>query len=880
MQVMDKRNLNVTLEEILHNISAEGRSILEKRYRLEEEDLQTYGDSLTKEIKSLLKSSNNLLEDLKKPIKIGIMGEFSSGKTTLIGSLIGNVGSLPYSPEPSTGNITSILIQQVEKEDQTKLKSNIEYQSPEDSIEFFRFAYSTISKEDEKISDELKEVIMAETDQIDWKHLEVLCENIALKDITGDISSIIKELWLYAAAINKFGEMLHGKILPKKLSTLREGLSLKNYNEIEAIDSIKKSTLIDLPDKNSEQEWIEFIKLSFPLIKRVNIVAYVPRAIWDVSEFKGQLLIVDTPGLGSDKSGIRDSYLTGKAIEDVQTILIVTNCNSPGGDKAKEVYRLLREKHGDEKLKEYCLLAAGRFDALEVTDEEIVDIAEREELSENDILNELGPLNAVISSARKYVYKTERIVLFSAYNALKDYKNSPNVRIHSGLEKKINNFISMEMSDKILQGWRKLTEVETLQNSSLISRYLTDYVNDGGLQRLKETLTSHVSEHGYQTRINQLDSSIESIISIKNRIELLEKKSHTLNKLASQQENNKAEIVLGYLQALNTHYRTLLIDSIDDSELELTFQYKAKKVALREYVLKQCVDKVNDWDMWEKLFGKMKDGVVLQESSSLTKGPALLDIPDNDPLKLLERTTPNEADKELTPDRFPHRSSDLHQYFDKTLSDLENDLIKSISNAVNEYLARISDNGISKDPDDSKSIKSGLIELAPDVAKIEDYKRIELLIEPRKWYTRVNSMVVNSVKNKWEKETSTQKIIPLPTREEPFRNSPDFHCPWSPLSPMKYHKNHGFFILQLKVSCVKSIKRICESIMDKTDKDIKQNIKHVVSTLITPQLQELSNISTLKKAFNEDSTVEDDKLSLIADTNSLKKMIDKLQVYM
>src|SRR5262249_58661664 len=44
------------------------------------------------------------------PVKIGIVGEFNSGKSLLLGSLIGYADALPVSEVPTTGNVTALWI--------------------------------------------------------------------------------------------------------------------------------------------------------------------------------------------------------------------------------------------------------------------------------------------------------------------------------------------------------------------------------------------------------------------------------------------------------------------------------------------------------------------------------------------------------------------------------------------------------------------------------------------------------------------------------------------------------------------------------------------------------------------------------------------------
>src|SRR4051794_27749580 len=53
-------------------------------------------------------AARKVIERASAPVKIGVVGEFSSGKTLLLGSLIGYADGLPVSETPSTGNVTAL----------------------------------------------------------------------------------------------------------------------------------------------------------------------------------------------------------------------------------------------------------------------------------------------------------------------------------------------------------------------------------------------------------------------------------------------------------------------------------------------------------------------------------------------------------------------------------------------------------------------------------------------------------------------------------------------------------------------------------------------------------------------------------------------------
>jgi len=58
-----------------------------------------------------------------EPVKLGIVGEFSAGKTLLLGALIGFADGLPISEDPTTGNVTSVNLFMVEEAAATCLEN-------------------------------------------------------------------------------------------------------------------------------------------------------------------------------------------------------------------------------------------------------------------------------------------------------------------------------------------------------------------------------------------------------------------------------------------------------------------------------------------------------------------------------------------------------------------------------------------------------------------------------------------------------------------------------------------------------------------------------------------------------------------------------------
>ncbi len=59
-------------------------------------------------LEAIRKAAQVVETNAQAPVKIGVVGEFSAGKTLLLGSLIGYADALPVSELPTTGNMTTL----------------------------------------------------------------------------------------------------------------------------------------------------------------------------------------------------------------------------------------------------------------------------------------------------------------------------------------------------------------------------------------------------------------------------------------------------------------------------------------------------------------------------------------------------------------------------------------------------------------------------------------------------------------------------------------------------------------------------------------------------------------------------------------------------
>lgn len=70
--------------------------------------------SLDQAIANLKNAAQETVKKASSGVKIGILGEFGSGKTYLLSSLVDYANFLPISENPTTGNVTALHLKQQE----------------------------------------------------------------------------------------------------------------------------------------------------------------------------------------------------------------------------------------------------------------------------------------------------------------------------------------------------------------------------------------------------------------------------------------------------------------------------------------------------------------------------------------------------------------------------------------------------------------------------------------------------------------------------------------------------------------------------------------------------------------------------------------------
>src|SRR5262249_48610945 len=135
--------------------------------------------------------------------------------------------------------------------------------------------------------------------------------------------------------------------------------------------------------------------------------------------------LVDCPGLGADRSSLRDAYLCMRELKNIETIVIVVDASDPGADAPTRIYDLMHDAW-EGYIKDRILAVANKFDAL--FDKDATDLVAWRSLAgadggltESEVRARFGQtIEEIITSARNVVEqgRDDRISFVSALQGL------------------------------------------------------------------------------------------------------------------------------------------------------------------------------------------------------------------------------------------------------------------------------------------------------------------------------------------------------------------------------------------------------------------------------------------------------------------------------
>ena len=771
----------------------------------------------------LREAAQKTVELANSPVKIGVMGEFSSGKSLLLGSLIGYADALPVSENPTTGNVTAIHIKPQDDFATTQVNNyTVEYLSHEGINECLHFMLKEANRRATSAGVTTLQVAKIKT----GKDISIWCEEVWKSSNNLELRYLVRELVLFLRAYQAYGEALCGRFYQIDAITAREGLQLAEMPM--AIQSLKFEDLpaanIRLPNA-PQRLGTQLLQTSFPLIRRVDIDVKISREIWDVTGAE-EFVLLDFPGLGAANSGTRDTFLSLRELAQVQTILVLLNGKSPGSDRANKIFTMMQQQRPGQDLKDLILVGVGRFDQLPLESEGgereldllINNQSDSQPLQTNAVFQKLKVLKTIIDGAEAFTSQKDRIVLLSPLLGLAELaKRSGQVK--AGSEEFLANLDYpdyLERPKKLQQKWGDLSEnLLATDGRNQLGKQLGYFAQDGGISKLRELIQTHVANHG----LKQLyEDTRRAADGIRQQQEYLKEIIAEIHEQGIPTVDTPALLELRTaIESLDRTYRNFQKD-LGKEQLK-----DRRGIVVSDVIKDELTLKVLNWSQWTLLFNKVQNGTITLAEFKGAAG------------KLFDRG--NRVNTSI-----PTKSDDFYPAFEKTVKELENFASDRIRQAVVDLLSSLA-HQITLEREKLQTIllpeMEQEIESKFGLEEADLFYKLLLGSDPRQWKEAIIAEI-----NNYNQPIKPESIFPLARQDEKHSVGQIFD--WSPERNQNPSRsaNHQLFVLRLRDEITASASLHLVQYVSESNQQVNIEINGILDQII-PSLQNLAKKEAL-----------------------------------
>lgn len=549
----------------------------------------------------LIGLADEIVREIDAPLRIGFVGEFSAGKSLLLGLLVGQPDLLPVSSEPTTGNVTELrFLRAGSDQDRTGIRR----------AQVRMFSRTDLDRLDQCILAELGDAArQAHLPEADLTGFEAaVVRESALRDWCArqwrrqdaGLSMPIRELVLTrdaaAAAPDWLGRTI--SITPEQLSGVLE----IRYPSLDGAFPVA-SGRASVPFTEDPQD--TQLASVFPLVDRVMLDIVLPPQAWPVAGTmgSGEFVLLDFPGLGGSITKSRDMFLTQRGLEDVHTILVLVNAGRAGGEAPGTFYRQLADvaaggadaDHMAEKLSGKIVYCAGRFDELSPPD-----LAGQDRLTVDQLVTACRPLSALLQAGHQPGLSLLGGAFVSSVLAISRL-GLANVPADLGLE------FRGPAAEAGAERWKEIAE--SLRRGGTgqdLVRLLQTYAADGGAGELRRLLDQHVQKNGLSLRTRRAQDRLDQLGERKARFE---QELRTAGRAARDGTVSVAGQARSLLRDLRNR-RTSLVNLVSGTLRDPATVPLGLRWSVRQDVAQKAADLVIAWPQWDEIFRCVQDGIV------------------------------------------------------------------------------------------------------------------------------------------------------------------------------------------------------------------------------------------------------------------------------
>lgn len=428
----------------------------------------------------------------RRPLTVAAVGEFSAGKSLLLGVLVGDATLLPAAEPPTTGNVTALHLLPAAPGAPTGVRaSSIALLSRSAAAELVEHLIGAIVGLVERYGLPYPvELIRGAhpTDDADgWRRVDDFGRAVwSMTGLNPELKRTLHELvrirdaWLVGHQLLPANEP--GPEQPIERSTLHEAITIgASRTQPEAFP--EQHSGLPLP-ANARIDGPVLAALH-PLVRRVTFACAVRPEAWPLGALLDEpgIEILDMPGLGS-AGGERDAWLALRELRHVTCVLVVLHAMRPETQSVFTLRSFLeRARACREQLANSQIVVAQRFDTLPIPP----DGASAEFDSLTRMVRELS------GNGSDLVAYTSAM----AAMAVRNMGGPPGLPLlpATGL-------------DAVRSAW---AAVAAAQPGRPDAAAVTAFAADGGIDRLRAVLVSHVLDHGLSVHVAEMTAVRDSI---------------------------------------------------------------------------------------------------------------------------------------------------------------------------------------------------------------------------------------------------------------------------------------------------------------------------------------------------------------------------------
>ncbi|MEO3978275.1 hypothetical protein [Streptomyces sp. CAU 1734] len=488
----------------------------------------------------VVRLQRELRERVDKPVTFGVVGEFTVGKSLLLGSLLGKPDLLPVEDRKATGNITVLRLHQAPPSGDTDTgttttaeadgeprnrrttwaapKAEVHYLTAAELSECVRSIMSDLAREVDEDHPELGAGhVLGDydpfTDRRGWGPFDqwTTClwpaagpgappPEVDPVRISATHRAAATELCRIRDAVLSQSGLLGAE---RRVDTKLVRRALDHGTE-ERIPGVRPLPRIQPFTADEVETDAEALGRSFMLVKKVVYDVHVSPAHWDLHRLIAEhpLQFLDFPGIGGAGSYGRDSHLSRAELAEVHTTLVVLDARRPGSRGVEQFWGMLaRDERGADVLAEAALVAANAFDRVLVPT--LPDIT----LPRAELLRRSDSLNGIHVHAEKFVRGRENaVVLTSSVAAIHRY-GLPYAELSQGTRDVIEDALN-KLAEEAGSRWEGTAArfAEADPRGPWAGR-LRDADEDGGIAALHRLIEHQLRANGAAQKLDRAEAS-------------------------------------------------------------------------------------------------------------------------------------------------------------------------------------------------------------------------------------------------------------------------------------------------------------------------------------------------------------------------------------